>query len=53
MTSQASDILSQLDGELLEISDSPVDQLPSSLSHTMSIRLRNPSGILKFGCIHL
>ncbi|ODQ69014.1 hypothetical protein LIPSTDRAFT_202958 [Lipomyces starkeyi NRRL Y-11557] len=36
MTSQASDILSQLDGELLEIPDSPIDQLPSSLSQAMS-----------------
>ncbi|KAK9327629.1 hypothetical protein V1520DRAFT_314702 [Lipomyces starkeyi] len=36
MTSQASDILSQLDSELLEIPDSPVDQLPSSLSQAMS-----------------
>ncbi|KAK9482916.1 hypothetical protein V1527DRAFT_454609, partial [Lipomyces starkeyi] len=35
MTSQAPDILSQLD-ELLEIPDSPIDQLPSSVSQTMS-----------------
>ncbi|KAK9428416.1 hypothetical protein V1505DRAFT_377166, partial [Lipomyces doorenjongii] len=36
MTPQASDILSQLDGELLAIPDSPIDQLPSSLSQAMS-----------------
>ncbi|ODQ69131.1 hypothetical protein LIPSTDRAFT_7153 [Lipomyces starkeyi NRRL Y-11557] len=36
MTSQASDILSQLDGELFEIPDSPIDQLQSSLSQAMS-----------------
>ncbi|KAK9428322.1 hypothetical protein V1505DRAFT_423493 [Lipomyces doorenjongii] len=32
----ASYILSQLDGELLEIPDSPIDQLPSSLSPAIS-----------------
>ncbi|KAK9483837.1 hypothetical protein V1527DRAFT_472011 [Lipomyces starkeyi] len=51
MTSQVSDVLSQFDGELLEIPDAPINQRPSSpsvaTSRAATTKSRRYGGICK------